>query len=215
MFLILCLPKTNRYGIIEERCRMKLINFQFVKSASKPAEFILDELPQIAVVGRSNVGKSSLINMLANNKSMAKTSSTPGRTRLVNYFNVNKEFYLVDLPGYGYAKASKQEKETWDGVLDSYFNNTHNLKLVLVLLDSRHVPTALDVMMIDYLVAREIPYQIVLTKADKLSNNEFFKSVRDISNAIKHNKDIMIKTSAEKKIGREEISKAIEEAIRG
>lgn len=193
---------------------MRLINFKFIKSASKPSEFVVDELPQIAVVGRSNVGKSSLINMLANNKSMAKTSSTPGRTRLVNYFCVNNEFYLVDLPGYGYAKASKAEKETWDSVLDNYFNNTHNLKLVLVLIDSRHLPTALDVMMIDYLVAREIPYQIVLTKADKLSNNEYFKSIRDISNAIRHSKEIMIKTSADKKIGVEEIATAIENAIK-
>ena len=152
--------------------------------------------------------------MLANNKNMAKTSSTPGRTRLVNYFCVNNEFYLVDLPGYGFAKASKAEKESWDSVLDNYFNNTHNLKLVLVLLDSRHIPTQLDVMMIDYLVAREIPYQIVLTKADKLSNNEYFKNVRDISNAIRHSKDIMIKTSAEKKLGVQAIADAIENAIK-
>ena len=152
--------------------------------------------------------------MLANNKNMAKTSSTPGRTRLVNYFCVNNEFYLVDLPGYGFAKASKAEKESWDSVLDNYFNNTHNLKLVLVLLDSRHIPTQLDVMMIDYLVSREIPYQIVLTKADKLSNNEYFKNVRDISNAIRHSKDIMIKTSAEKKLGVQAIADAIEKAIK-
>ena len=152
--------------------------------------------------------------MLANNKNMAKTSSTPGRTRLVNYFCVNNEFYLVDLPGYGFAKASKAEKESWDSVLDNYFNNTHNLKLVLVLLDSRHIPTQLDVMMIDYLVSREIPYQIVLTKADKLSNNEYFKNVRDISNAIRHSKDIMIKTSAEKKLGVQAIADAIENAIK-
>lgn len=193
---------------------MRLINFKFIKSASKPSEFIIDELPQVAIVGRSNVGKSSLINMLANNKNMAKTSSTPGRTRLVNYFCVNNEFYLVDLPGYGFAKASKAEKESWDSVLDNYFNNTHNLKLVLVLLDSRHIPTQLDVMMIDYLVSREIPYQIVLTKADKLSNNEYFKNVRDISNAIRHSKDIMIKTSAEKKLGVQAISDVIENAIK-
>lgn len=193
---------------------MRLINFKFIKSASKPNGFIIDELPQVAIVGRSNVGKSSLINMLANNKNMAKTSSTPGRTRLVNYFCVNNEFYLVDLPGYGFAKASKAEKESWDSVLDNYFNNTHNLKLVLVLLDSRHIPTQLDVMMIDYLVSREIPYQIVLTKADKLSNNEYFKNVRDISNAIRHSKDIMIKTSAEKKLGVQAISDAIENAIK-
>ena len=193
---------------------MRLINFKFIKSASKPAEFLTDELPQIAIVGRSNVGKSSLINMLANNKNMAKTSSTPGRTRLVNYFEVNKEFYLVDLPGYGFAKASKEQKSTWDSVLDNYFNNTHNLKLVLALIDSRHLPTDLDVMMIDYLVDRNIPYQIVLTKTDKLSRNELNNNIRKISDYIRHSKDIMITTSSEKKLGREEIAIAIEQAIK-
>lgn len=193
---------------------MRLINFKFIKSASKPAEFLTDELPQIAIVGRSNVGKSSLINMLANNKNMAKTSSTPGRTRLVNYFEVNKEFYLVDLPGYGFAKASKEQKDSWDSVLDNYFNNTHNLKLVLALIDSRHLPTDLDVMMIDYLVDRNIPYQIVLTKTDKLSRNELNNNIRKISDYIRHSKDIMITTSSEKKLGREEIAIAIEQAIK-
>lgn len=192
---------------------MRLINFKFIKSASKPADFIVDELPQIAVVGRSNVGKSSLINMLANNKNMAKTSSLPGRTRLVNYFEVNKEFYLVDLPGYGFAKASKEQKSTWDGVLDNYFNNTHNLKLVLVLIDSRHLPTDLDVMMINYLVDMDIPYQIVLTKIDKLSKSDLNNNIRKISDYIRHSKDVMISTSADKKKGVEDIAKAIEEAI--
>ena len=130
---------------------MRLINFKFVKSASKPSEFIVDELPQVAIVGRSNVGKSSLINMLANNKKMAKTSSTPGRTRLVNYFDIDGKVYLVDLPGYGFAQASKEIKKEWDRVLDDYFNNTHNLKLVLLLIDSRHLPSELDVMMLNYL----------------------------------------------------------------
>ncbi|MBQ8430567.1 MAG: YihA family ribosome biogenesis GTP-binding protein [Clostridia bacterium] len=192
---------------------MRLINFSFVKSASKPTEFIIDELPQIAVVGRSNVGKSSLINMLANNKKMAKTSSTPGRTRLVNYFNVNNQFYLVDLPGYGFAQASKAQKETWDAVLDDYFNNTHNLKLVLVLIDSRHLPTKLDLLMIDYLVEREIPYKIILTKTDKISRSELNNNINKTSNYIRHSKSIMIATSSEKKMGVEEIASAIENAI--
>jgi len=192
---------------------MRLINFKFIKSASKPTEFLMDELPQIAIVGRSNVGKSSLINMLANNKNMAKTSSLPGRTRLVNYFEVNKQFYLVDLPGYGFAKASKEQKNTWDAVLDNYFNNTHNLKLVLVLVDSRHLPSDLDVMMINYLVDREIPYKIVLTKIDKLSKSDLNNNIKKISDYIRHSKDVMISTSADKKKGVEEIATAIEQAI--
>ena len=192
---------------------MRLINFKFVKSASKPAEFITDELPQIAIVGRSNVGKSSLINMLANNKKMAKTSSTPGRTRLVNYFDIDGKVYLVDLPGYGFAQASKSIKKEWDRVLDDYFNNTHNLKLVLVLIDSRHLPSELDVMMINYLVELNIPYQIVLTKADKLSKSQLNKNINDISNYIRHNKSMFIATSADKKQGAEPIALAIEKAI--
>ena len=192
---------------------MRLINFKFVKSASKPAEFIVDELPQVAIVGRSNVGKSSLINMLANNKKMARTSGTPGRTRLVNYFDIDGKLYLVDLPGYGFAQASKTIKKEWDRVLDDYFNNTHNLKLVLVLIDSRHLPSELDVMMINYLVELNIPYQIVLTKADKLSRSQLNNSINDISNHIRHNKSMFIATSADKKMGGEQIADAIEKAI--
>lgn len=192
---------------------MRLINFNFVKSASKPVEFIVDELPQVAIVGRSNVGKSSLINMLANNKKMAKTSSTPGRTRLVNYFNINNEVYLVDLPGYGFAQASKEIKKEWDRVLDDYFNNTHNLKLVLLLIDSRHLPSELDVMMLNYLVELNIPYQIVLTKTDKLSRSQLNKNIMDISNHIRHNKNMFIVTSADKKIGALEIAQAMTNAI--
>ena len=111
--------------------QVRFINCRFIKSASKANEFITDDLSQIAIVGRSNVGKSSLINMLTNNSKMAKTSSMPGRTRLVNYFNVNKAFYLVDLPGYGFARAAKDTIETWDAVMNDYFVNNDKLKLVL------------------------------------------------------------------------------------
>lgn len=192
---------------------MRLINFKFIKSASKPNEFIVDDLPQIAVVGRSNVGKSSLINMLANNKKLAKTSSTPGRTRLVNYFEIDKKMYLVDLPGYGFAKAGKELKKEWDNVLDDYFNNTHNLKLVLVLLDSRHLPSELDQMMINYLVELEIPYKIILTKTDKLSKSQLSNNIKDISNYIRHNQNMFIPTSADKKTGSDAISKLFDEYI--
>jgi len=152
--------------------------------------------------------------MLANNKNMAKTSSAPGRTRLVNYFEVNKEFYLVDLPGYGYAKLSKTEKDSWDSVLGSYFDNAENLKLVLVLLDCRHLPSELDILMLNYLVERDIKYRIVLTKADKLSKSELNNNIKKISDFIRHNKEIMINTSSDKKQGRDEIAKAIEDALK-
>ena len=119
----------------------------------------------------------------------------------------------MDLPGYGFAEASKSIKQEWDRVLDDYFNNTHNLKLVLLLIDCRHLPSQLDMMMLNYLVELDIPYQIILTKADKLSKSQLTKNINEISNHIRHNKDMFISTSADKKMGAEQIALAIENAI--
>lgn len=192
---------------------MRIINAKFIKSASKKAEFIEDELPQVAIVGRSNVGKSSLINLLTNNSKMAKTSGTPGRTRLVNYFNINNEFYLVDLPGYGYHKASKSIANAWDAVMNDYFVENAKLKLVLVLLDSRLMPTDLDKQMFDYLAENEIPSAVILTKTDKISRSELNNAINKISKDIRFNKDLIIPTSASKKIGVDAVAKIIEERI--
>lgn len=192
---------------------MRFINVKFIKSASKSDEFIIDELCQVAIVGRSNVGKSSLINMLTNNSKMAKISKTPGRTRLVNYFNVNNQFYLVDLPGYGFAKTAKDTVETWDAVMNDYLANNEKLKLVMALLDSRHLPTIQDIQMLDYLAEREISHVIILTKIDKLSRSELNNNIQKISKEIRHNKDVIISTSSDKKIGIEQISKIIEEKL--
>ncbi|MBQ8614978.1 MAG: YihA family ribosome biogenesis GTP-binding protein [Clostridia bacterium] len=192
---------------------MRIINAKFIKSASKKAEFIEDELPQIAIVGRSNVGKSSLINLLTNNSKMAKTSSTPGRTRLVNYFNINNQFYLVDLPGYGYHKASKSIANAWDAVMNDYFVDNEKLKLVFVLLDCRIEPTDLDKQMLDYLAEHEIPAMIILTKTDKISRNELFLNMAKISKEIRFNKDLIIATSAHKKQGVDRIENLLDEYI--
>ncbi len=193
---------------------MRFINVKFIKSASKKAEFIFDDLSQVAIVGRSNVGKSSLINMLSNNSKMAKTSSTPGRTRLVNYFNVNDEFYLVDLPGYGYHKAGKEQSSSWDNVMNDYFTDNERLKLVLVLLDSRLMPTELDKQMLDYLATLEIPHIIVLTKTDKLSRSEINSNINKISVALRHNKDIIVPTSATKKQGTDKLAELISKSLK-
>ena len=193
---------------------MRIINAKFIKSASKKAEFIEDELPQIAIVGRSNVGKSSLINLLTNNSKMAKTSSTPGRTRLVNYFNINNQFYLVDLPGYGYHKASKSIANAWDAVMNDYFVRNVKLKLVFVLLDCRIEPTDLDKQMLDYLAEHEIPAVIILTKTDKISRNELFLNMAKISKEIRFNKDLIVATSALKKQGVERIESLIDEYLK-
>ena len=193
---------------------MRIINAKFIKSASKKDEFIVDELPQIAIVGRSNVGKSSLINLLTNNSKMAKTSSTPGRTRLVNYFNINNQFYLVDLPGYGYHKASKSIANAWDAVMNDYFVDNEKLKLVFVLLDSRIEPTELDKQMLDYLATNEIPAVIIMTKTDKISRSDLFLNMSKISKEIRFNKDLIVATSALKKQGVEKIEILIDEYIK-
>ncbi len=192
---------------------MRFINVSFIKSASKKAEFILDDLSQVAIVGRSNVGKSSLINMLTNNSKMAKTSSTPGRTRLVNYFNVNNQFYLVDLPGYGYAKASKGMTSAWDSVMNDYFVDNERLKVVLLLLDSRHKPTDLDRQMVDYLAGLEIPVLLVLTKIDKISRSELNLNISSISKDLRFSRERIVSTSVLKKLGAVELTKALEEFI--
>lgn len=142
---------------------------KFVQSLSAFREFPGQGLPEIAMVGKSNVGKSSLINSLTRNSRLARTSSEPGKTRLVNLFLINDAFFLVDLPGYGFAKASKQEKDSWAGMIEGYLKQSENLKRVFQLVDIRHAPTADDQMMVDYLRHYEIPFTVVATKADKLS----------------------------------------------
>lgn len=192
---------------------MRFINAKFIKSASKKSEFIFDDLAQVAIVGRSNVGKSSLINTLTNNGKLAKTSSTPGRTRLVNYFNIDNKFYLVDLPGYGYHKASKGIANAWDNVMNDYFSDNPNLKLVLLLLDSRILATDLDKQMMDYLFEKQIPALIVLTKADKISRSELNLKIDKLSKELRYSKDRIVSTSALKKSGVEKIGTILDDYI--
>ncbi len=192
---------------------MRFINAKFIKSASKKTEFIVDDLPQVAIVGRSNVGKSSIVNMLTNNSKMAKTSSTPGRTRLVNYFEINRQFYLVDLPGYGYAKASKGMTNSWDSVMNDYFVDNERLKAVLLLLDSRHEASALDMQMLDYLAEYEIPVIIILTKTDKISRSELNLNIDKISKVTRFSKNRIIPTSALKKVGVEKVSTILDDYL--
>lgn len=193
---------------------MRFINAKFIKSASKKSEFLNDEIPQIAIVGRSNVGKSSLINMLTNNNKLAKTSSTPGRTRLVNYFNIDNKFYLVDLPGYGYHKASKGVANTWDKIMNDYFSDNEKLKLVLLLLDCRVLATQLDKQMLNYLFEKQIPALIILTKADKISRSELNMQIDKLSKELRYNKDRIVATSSLKKSGVEKIGAIFDEYIK-
>ena len=170
-------------------------------------------VPEIAVVGKSNVGKSSFINMLANQKKLAKTSSLPGRTRLVNYFMFNEEFAVVDLPGYGYAKASKAEQAVWENMITSYFAETSYLAGIIMLVDIRHKPGANDIQMLEYLYTYGIPVVIVATKQDKIKKSEIASKIMDISGTLKMAKENIIVTSSETRYGKEKVLDKIEQLL--
>ncbi|MBQ6347183.1 MAG: YihA family ribosome biogenesis GTP-binding protein [Clostridia bacterium] len=150
---------------------------KFVKSMSAFAAFPGQGLPEIAMVGKSNVGKSSLINNMTGNSKLARTSSEPGKTRLVNLYLINEAFFLVDLPGYGFAKAPKQEKQKWAEMIEGYLRGSEHLKRVFQLVDVRHAPTEDDQLMVEYLRHYDIPFTVVATKADKLSKAQRGRSI--------------------------------------
>ena len=155
---------------------MKQLNANFIVSAEKLSQCPPLQLPEFPMLGRSNVGKSSFINALANNKKLAKTSNTPGKTRLINFFNFSDIFTIADLPGYGYAKVSKKEKESWGKTIETYLTDRDELKRVILLVDSRHKPTADDIMMYEWIKHFDYDCIVIATKSDKLSNNELGKS---------------------------------------
>lgn len=150
----------------------------FAGSAASPEQFPGDGLPEVAFLGRSNVGKSSLLNALAGIRNLARVSSTPGRTRLVNFFRVGDDFYLADLPGYGYARVSEAERRSWEGLVTSYITDRTPLALAVLLVDLRHEPTAGDETMRAWLDHEGLPYVVVGTKADKLSKSEVARRKR-------------------------------------
>ncbi len=178
---------------------MKIKSAEFIKSAFKIEHFINDNLPQIAFAGRSNCGKSTLINTLLNRKKLVKTSSKPGFTKSVNYFLINKEFYLVDLPGFGFAKISKKEQLQWDRLITNYFKHSNHLRGVVHLVDIRRLMTEKDLFLIDFFTQLSIPFLIVLTKSDKLSKNEINKSLKKLKNSFGIENPIV--TSSFKKTG--------------
>lgn len=170
---------------------------------------------EICVVGRSNVGKSSFINMLAGQSKLARTSSTPGRTRLVNLFNFNDgDFMLVDLPGYGYAAAAKSDKEKWGELIEGYLTGSQKLKQVFVLMDARHEPSVQDKQMITYLYGYTLPFTIIATKCDKLSKSELNRNVQMIATSIKVGRDNIIPVSNETKYNRDKVIERIDEVLK-
>ena len=196
----------------EKQAPLVIKNATFITSAAKKEQFITPDKPMIAVCGKSNVGKSSFINMLANRKKLAKTSSEPGRTRLVNYFDFG-EFILADLPGYGFARVSKGEKEKWAKTLDSFFKDKEKIAHVFMLVDSRHDPTEDDVQMIEFLHFHTIPFTIVLTKADKLSRMKLKEHIRAIAADLYLAPANLLATSSETGFGKVEVLTKIHSVI--
>lgn len=187
---------------------------EFVKSSAKWQDCPEPELPEYAFIGRSNVGKSSLINAMMNHKDLAKTSGTPGKTQLINHFIINENWYLTDLPGYGYARVSKSLRRDFEKIITNYILNRKNLVNLFVLIDSRHTPQQIDIEFIEWLGENSIPFSIAFTKADKLKPNTVIANVD-------HYKQELLKTwedlpeiyvtSAEKKVGGDEILAFIKE----
>ena len=187
---------------------MKVAHAEFVLSNTKVELCPKNKIPEYAFIGRSNVGKSSLINMLCNRKKLAKTSSRPGKTQLINHFLINKQWYLVDLPGYGYARVSKTQKKTFQKFITNYFIKRKELITAFLLIDLRHKPQTLDLEFMRWLGKNYIPFSIVFTKADKLKEKEIKKNTSEYFKALEDDWEEMPKyfiTSSEKSLGRDEL----------
>jgi GTP-binding protein len=181
-------------------------------TAVEPGGYPKTGFPEVALAGRSNVGKSSLINTLTNRKALARISSTHGKTRTINFYNINDSLYLVDLPGYGYASVSKVEKQKWGIMIEKYLQGRNELKLVIQLIDSRHEPTADDKLMFEWLRATGLPAVIILTKIDKLSKNELYKNTAAIKRSLNLGEgDKLVPFSSVSRQGRDEVLDIIED----
>lgn len=193
---------------------MRIKNAKFITSVADFNKLPSLNAPEIAIAGKSNVGKSSFINMLTNINRLAKTSSTPGRTRLLNYFGINdNQLVLVDLPGYGFAKVTDEEKIKWSELIEGYFATSQNLINVFVLVDVRHEPTQLDKQMVAYLHHYNIPFTIIATKGDKLSRAQIQKQKKVIATSLASTPNNIFVTSALNKTGVEQILERIETLI--
>ena len=194
---------------------MNYNNAQFYTSYGSFKQIPPSERTEIAFSGRSNVGKSSLINKIFNRKSLARVSAVPGKTATINFYSL-ENLYFVDLPGYGYAKVSKSEKERWGELIEGYLHDDRELALVFQLIDFRHPPTADDIMMVNFLIDSEIPFVVVLTKADKLSKKQREERRASLLNELPCAEDItIIEFSAQTGEGRDEIRSIIEEIAAG
>lgn len=196
---------------------MKIKSATFVTSSAKHTQCPPSSKPELALMGRSNVGKSSLINMLLGNKQLAKISSKPGKTQLINHFLVNDTWHLVDLPGYGWARVGKTQRQQWEKMVKAYLVHRTQLSLVLVLVDSRHGPQQSDIVLINWLGEQQLPFVILLTKADKGSKQQVQQNMAALKYVLSQDWEVLpdiLVTSSKDRTGREELLRYIRQALK-
>ena len=193
---------------------MKITSAAFETSAAEPGQYPEAVLPEIAFAGRSNVGKSSLINTLLNRRHLVKTSSTPGKTRLINFFVINNAFYFVDLPGYGYARVSQEERKKWGPMVEAYLSSRPTLKAVVLLQDIRRMPGSEEIQLLEFLEHLHLPVLVILTKADKFSKSKQGVQARQIRQHLKLNQDETVLFSAKTRQGADKIHEMIGDLLR-
>ena len=194
---------------------MKVNHAEFIISAVSPKQYPTTRLPEIALAGRSNVGKSSFINKMTNRKKLARTSSKPGKTQTLNYYKIEEKFYFVDVPGYGYAKVSKTERAKWGEMLETYFTQRETLKLAICVVDFRHPPTNDDVQMYHFLKYYNIPVLVLATKVDKIPRSKWNKHEKIVKEGFDFDPgDKLLTFSSETGLGMDEVWRYIEEKIK-
>ena len=189
---------------------MKIISAKYNTSVVDKKHILNDGLPEFAFVGRSNVGKSSLINSLTGTKGLAKTSATPGKTKMINYFDINDSFRFVDLPGYGYAKVGKSHLDVWSGLMGEYLLNSPSLLTTFLLLDIRHNPTEQDKQMLEFLVYNKLPFCVIATKADKIAKSKQKAAAVNLAKVLNIRPELIICSSSEQNLGKDKILEYIE-----
>lgn len=193
---------------------MLIKNPKFEISAVSPKQYPTNDLPEVVLVGKSNVGKSSFINTMINRKKLARTSSEPGKTRQINFYNMDDKFYFVDLPGYGYSKMSKAQQAQVNGFIDEYLHIRKNIALIILLIDIRHEPGANDKMMYDYIIRSGLPFIVLTSKADKIAVTKVDAAVQEIQSILNPIKDFtFMPFSAERKIYTDQAWKAVEKIL--
>lgn len=192
---------------------MKILSAKYKTSVVKKENILQDGVPEFAFVGRSNVGKSSLINRLVGQKKLAKTSSTPGLTKMVNYFDINETFRFVDLPGYGYAKVGKGQLDVWAGLMGEYILSSASLNTIFVLVDIRHNASALDVDMLKFLIYHGVPFIVLATKCDKLSKSKQYLQVKSLASSLGIREELIVPTSSETGQGCDKVLEIIENKL--